>query len=183
MATWQAARPDGRLVLLEGEAGIGKTRLAEAAAVAIRASGGIVLATRGYPGEGTIAYAPIAELLRAGLALPDAATRLAGLDDVARLEIGRLVELPTAAARRVAGRPSPTRQAPASACLTRSRAPLRLSRPARRRALSGWTICTSPTRRHSRPSPTWLDGWPDVRSLCSSRPGVRIWDDGGRDRG
>ena len=86
--------PDGRVVLLEGEAGIGKTRLAETVSTTIRADNGIVLAARGYPGEGAIAYGPIAELLRAGLATPDAAARLETLDETARLEIGRLVDLP-----------------------------------------------------------------------------------------
>jgi DNA-binding SARP family transcriptional activator/tetratricopeptide (TPR) repeat protein len=91
---WRDSAQDGRVVLLEGEAGIGKTRLAETAAAAIRAGGGIVLAARGYPGERAIAYGPIAELLRAGLAIPHGPTRLAALDDTARFEIGRLVDLP-----------------------------------------------------------------------------------------
>jgi len=93
-SAWSASAPGGRVVLLEGEAGIGKTRLAETVAASIRAEGGIVLAARGYPGEGAVAYGPIAELLRAGLATPDGATRLEALDDTARLEIGRLVNLP-----------------------------------------------------------------------------------------
>ena len=104
-SAWRASTPDGRVVLLEGEAGIGKTRLAETVAAAIRADGGIVLAARGYPGEGAIAYGPIAELLRAGLATPGAASRLEALDATARLEIGRLVELP--ASLRVAGLAAP----------------------------------------------------------------------------
>jgi predicted ATPase len=81
-------------VVLEGEAGIGKTRLAEAVAATIRAESGIVLAARGYAGEGAIAYGPIVELLRVGLATPGGAARLEALDETARLEIGRLVELP-----------------------------------------------------------------------------------------
>ncbi|HEX7472426.1 MAG TPA: AAA family ATPase, partial [Candidatus Limnocylindrales bacterium] len=98
---WRDAVPDGRVVLLEGEAGIGKTRLAETVAASIRADGGIVLAARGYPGEGAIAYGPIAELLRVGLATPGGPARLEALDDTARLEIGRLVDLPVSL--RVAG--------------------------------------------------------------------------------
>ena len=100
-SAWRASARHGRLVLLEGEAGIGKTRLAETVATAIRADGGIVLAARGYPGEGAIAYGPIAEVLRAGLAMPSGALRLEALDETARLEIGRLVDLP--APLRVAG--------------------------------------------------------------------------------
>jgi DNA-binding SARP family transcriptional activator len=104
-SAWRTSIPDGRVILLEGEAGIGKTRLAETVAATIGADGGIVLAARGYPGESAIAYGPIAELLRAGLATPDGATRLEALDETARLEIGRLVDLP--AALRVAGVAAP----------------------------------------------------------------------------
>ena len=64
------------MILLEGEAGIGKTRLAEVFAAGVREEAGIVLAGRGYPGEGAIAYGPIAGLLRAGLAMPDGPRRL-----------------------------------------------------------------------------------------------------------
>ena len=53
-----------------------------------------MLAARGYPGERAIAYGPIAELLRAGLAAPGGPERLAALDDHARFEIGRLIDLP-----------------------------------------------------------------------------------------
>jgi DNA-binding SARP family transcriptional activator len=98
---WRAATPDGRLVLLEGEAGIGKTRLAETAAASIRDDGGIVLGARAYPGEAAIAYGPIAELVRVGLAQPGGTARLATLDETVRLEIGRLVDLP--ASLRAAG--------------------------------------------------------------------------------
>jgi DNA-binding SARP family transcriptional activator len=93
-SAWQGAVADGALVIIEGEAGIGKTRLAETVATTIGAEGAVVLAARGYPGEGGIAYGPIAELLRAGLATPNGASRLAALDEIARLEIGRLVDLP-----------------------------------------------------------------------------------------
>ena len=66
-----------------------------------RVSAAIVLAARGYPGEGAIAYGPIAELLRAGLATPDGAPRLGALDEHRAIEIGRLVDLPVGL--RVAG--------------------------------------------------------------------------------
>ncbi|HVQ22829.1 MAG TPA: AAA family ATPase, partial [Candidatus Saccharimonadia bacterium] len=90
----RAAKPDGRVVVVEGEAGIGKTRLVEAVVDAVRSSGGTALGTRGYPGEAGIPYGPIAQLLRAGLATPGGVDRLAVLDDTARHEIGRLVDLP-----------------------------------------------------------------------------------------
>ena len=104
-AAWRVAGRNGRVVLVEGEAGIGKTRLGEAAAAAVEAAGGTVLAARGYPGEAAIAYGPIAGLLRAGTARPDAPARLGILDETARIEIGRLVDLP--AALRVRGPAAP----------------------------------------------------------------------------
>jgi DNA-binding SARP family transcriptional activator/tetratricopeptide (TPR) repeat protein len=93
-AAWGASATDGRVVLLEGEAGIGKTRLADEASTAVRAAGGVVLAARGYPGESAIAYGPVAELLRAGLATDEGTRRFGGLDETVRIEVGRLVDLP-----------------------------------------------------------------------------------------
>jgi DNA-binding SARP family transcriptional activator/tetratricopeptide (TPR) repeat protein len=58
----------GRIAALIGEAGIGKTRLAEAFSERIRERGGTVLTARAYMGERTIAYGPIVELLRSALA-------------------------------------------------------------------------------------------------------------------
>ena len=106
LAATRAAHPDGRVVVVEGEAGIGKTRLGEAIAEAVRGRGGIVLASRGYPGEAAIAYGPIADLLRSGLASAGGPERLAALDPIALGEIGRLVDLPTAL--RGTGRAAPT---------------------------------------------------------------------------
>jgi DNA-binding SARP family transcriptional activator/predicted ATPase len=94
LGAWRAIGPDGRLAIVEGEAGIGKTRLAEAVAATVRGGGGTVLASRGYEGESAIAYGPIAELLRAGMGLPGGIERLAELGEGVRLEIGRLIDLP-----------------------------------------------------------------------------------------
>ena len=105
LATAAAADPDGRLVVIEGEAGIGKTRLAEVAVDDLRGRGGAVLQTRGYPGEASIAYGPIADLLRAGLATAGGGSRLSALDPTALGEIARLVDLP--APLRDLARPSP----------------------------------------------------------------------------
>jgi DNA-binding SARP family transcriptional activator/tetratricopeptide (TPR) repeat protein len=105
VAAWSAASPDGRVRVIEGEAGIGKTRLGEALAEVVRAGGGIVLGARAFPGEASIAYGPMAELLRSGLALPGGPERLGSLDAGARIELARLTELPPAL--RVPGRPVP----------------------------------------------------------------------------
>ena len=69
----------GALVLVSGEAGIGKSRLVDAVAEAVRADGGRVLQARAYAAEVGIAYGPIVELLRVGLAGADAVARLAAL--------------------------------------------------------------------------------------------------------
>ena len=65
------AGPDGRLVVVEGEAGIGKTRLAAELADHVRARGGAVITVRCYEEEAGLAYGPVAEALRAAAALPD----------------------------------------------------------------------------------------------------------------
>src|SRR4029079_5059616 len=110
-SAWRASDRDARVVLLEGEHGIGKTRLAEAFAAGVREETGIVLAGRVYPGEGAIAYGPIAGLLRAGLAVPDGPRRLAALEETARADLGLLVDLP-APVRPASGGPSIAPDAP-----------------------------------------------------------------------
>jgi DNA-binding SARP family transcriptional activator/tetratricopeptide (TPR) repeat protein len=66
----------GRIAAITGEAGIGKTRLGEALVDQIRSRGGTVLEARAYVGERGIAYGPIVELLRSGIADPGAMERL-----------------------------------------------------------------------------------------------------------
>jgi DNA-binding SARP family transcriptional activator/predicted ATPase len=85
---WQSAQ-SGRpqLVLIRGEAGIGKTRLAEELVESLRTEGTRVLTTRCYAGEGRLAYAPIAAWLQ-GDALQ---ATLASLDPVWLTEIARLL--------------------------------------------------------------------------------------------
>jgi DNA-binding SARP family transcriptional activator/tetratricopeptide (TPR) repeat protein len=93
----------GRVAAVTGEAGIGKTRLAEAFVEASHDRGGTVLTARAYMGERMIAYGPIVELLRSALADPGAVERL---DSDVRSELARL--LPAIA---VGGRPGRTRAA------------------------------------------------------------------------
>ncbi len=62
---WQSAREGHpQLVLIEGEAGIGKTRLAEEMLDTVRRQGMVVATTRAYAAEGAAAYAPLVDLLR-----------------------------------------------------------------------------------------------------------------------
>jgi DNA-binding SARP family transcriptional activator len=67
----------GHLVVLEGEAGIGKTRLAEEFLAHARSAGADVLAARCYEGEASLAYAPFITGLRTALGLTDAPARIA----------------------------------------------------------------------------------------------------------
>lgn len=81
---WEAAlkayttiQTDGCLLVLEGEAGIGKTRLAEGLLVYARGQGAMALTARCYEGEHNLAYGPFIEMLRS--ALGQARARLAQL--------------------------------------------------------------------------------------------------------
>jgi DNA-binding SARP family transcriptional activator len=70
LRAYDSARDGGRLVVVEGEAGIGKTRLAEDFVAETRRRGAAVIAARCYEEQRDLAYAPFIEGLRA--ALPDA---------------------------------------------------------------------------------------------------------------
>ncbi|MFQ6013317.1 MAG: serine/threonine-protein kinase PknK [Thermoplasmata archaeon] len=59
-----AARGEGGVVFLTGEAGIGKTRLGEETAAYAALRGTRVLRGRSYPGQGAVPYAPWIEMLR-----------------------------------------------------------------------------------------------------------------------
>lgn len=86
--------PSGRLLVIEGEPGIGKTRLATAVADSTRARGGTVLEARAYAGEEAIPLSVIAELLRTGMSRPDAPERLATVEPGAFAELTRLLPVP-----------------------------------------------------------------------------------------
>ncbi len=96
--------PDGRLLVVSGEIGIGKTRLVEAFLQELAPVR--LLAARCYEGEQNLAYAPFLQGLTAALQQPDAAGRLAAVDPLWLAEAARLVpaladfagELPPAAA-------------------------------------------------------------------------------------
>ena len=143
-------------------------------------AGGLVLAARGYPGEDAIAYGPIAELLRAGLAAPGGAERLATLDGPVRSEIGRLIDLP-AELRATETRPSAESTGSRVRLLEAiARRPVRPHDGSTCPGSCGSTTCTSSTIRPGRPWRTWPDGsraarssscWPGgARTSASRRP-------------
>jgi DNA-binding SARP family transcriptional activator/tetratricopeptide (TPR) repeat protein len=94
LAAHRSIGPDGRLLVIEGEPGIGKTRLAAAFAVAVRATGATVLEARAYAGEATIPFASVVELLRAALDRPAAVEGVRRVRPDLLDEVSRLVPLP-----------------------------------------------------------------------------------------
>ena len=76
---YRAVAGDGRLVVIEGEAGIGKTRLAAELAGHARSLGASVVSGRCYEEEAGVAYGPFIEGLRGVLAGDPGAGRLDGV--------------------------------------------------------------------------------------------------------
>ncbi|HWQ13722.1 MAG TPA: AAA family ATPase [Roseiflexaceae bacterium] len=70
LGAYGAVGADGHLVVLEGEGGIGKTRLADELLAHVRARGGVTVAVRCYEGETDLAYGPLAAGLRAFVSQP-----------------------------------------------------------------------------------------------------------------
>jgi tetratricopeptide (TPR) repeat protein len=68
LKTYQAINGGGWAIVLEGDAGIGKTRLADELLAYGRNGGAEVIAARCYEGESQLAYAPISSALRSATA-------------------------------------------------------------------------------------------------------------------
>lgn len=81
----------GHVALVEGEAGIGKTRLAEEFLGHLRAQGGVILTARCYEGEANLAFGPFVEVLDVAVRMLSARGTLAGLPPHALSEATRLV--------------------------------------------------------------------------------------------
>lgn len=85
---WKAVRRgSGRLVLIEGESGVGKSRLVEEFLRRAVADGGTILRGRGVDARTGLPYAPVVEILRDTLTAPG----LAGADPDSLTEVARLV--------------------------------------------------------------------------------------------
>jgi DNA-binding SARP family transcriptional activator/tetratricopeptide (TPR) repeat protein len=81
----------GQVVLVDGDVGIGKTRLIEELAARVRRQGGRVLTLRCFEDESHLAYAPVVELLAARLRADPGA--LDGLGAADRRDADRLLGL------------------------------------------------------------------------------------------
>ncbi len=86
LETYDGLGADGRVVALVGEAGIGKTRLAEELLAHVAARGRMALAVRCYEEERSLAYGVVLELVRGAAAVaPPFADDLWWVAEVARL--------------------------------------------------------------------------------------------------
>src|SRR5215203_2449052 len=80
----------GHVVVVEGEAGIGKTRLVEDFVAHVREAGATAVVARCYSGEKSLAYGPLVEGLSAAL-VREGRDRLKDLPDASRQEAARLL--------------------------------------------------------------------------------------------
>ena len=102
-AVRQAIGGDGRVLVITGEPGIGKSRLAQAIGERARAAGAAVVATAAYAAEQRIAYGPIVGALEVAIRDPDQAGRIRTLGDGVSAELARIVPgLSPGAGRRAA---------------------------------------------------------------------------------
>ena len=86
----QHGRPGGQLLVVSGEAGVGKTRLADEFAERLRARGGRVATARCHPGEVELAYGAVVDLLQQAVGRVPL-SRLNAIDASCLAEAGRLV--------------------------------------------------------------------------------------------
>ncbi len=87
-AAWHKARlGEAHLLLIQGEAGIGKTHLAEALLTWARQHDQLTVYTRAYAAEGQLTYSPVIDWLRS----PPYATLYSSLEDVWLAECARLL--------------------------------------------------------------------------------------------
>jgi DNA-binding SARP family transcriptional activator len=90
LGSYRAVADEGHVVVIEGEAGIGKTRLAEDFVANVRAAGATAITARCYAGEKNLAYGPFVEGLSATLG-KDVTDRLEGLPAGSLQEAARLL--------------------------------------------------------------------------------------------
>jgi DNA-binding SARP family transcriptional activator len=69
-SAYQGIKQNGYFLVIEGEAGIGKTRLAEEFLARLHSIGAMAIGAQCYPGQADLAYAPLVEGLRRALVEP-----------------------------------------------------------------------------------------------------------------
>ncbi len=90
LGSYRSVGEGGQVVVVEGEAGIGKTRLAEEFVADVSAAGATAVTARCYAGEKNLAYGPFVEGLSAALAR-GGTDRLEGLPAGSLQEAARLL--------------------------------------------------------------------------------------------
>lgn len=88
---YDAVRDQGVLLAIQGEAGIGKSRLAEEFIKPRADAGAQVLSARVYAEQRALAFAPITAALRAALLRPETAAQVAALAPAVRADAARLL--------------------------------------------------------------------------------------------
>ena len=81
----------GHWVIIEGEAGYGKTRMADEFATQVRSRGAAILAASGHEGEASLPYALFSDALRSALSQPACVERLRAMSSLWLGEAARLV--------------------------------------------------------------------------------------------
>jgi DNA-binding SARP family transcriptional activator len=91
LSAYHSIQSDARFIVIEGEAGIGKTRLADEFVANALGAGAIIISARAYQGEHTLSYGPIIEGLRAAMSLPTRSNWLDDLPEEILSEVSRLL--------------------------------------------------------------------------------------------
>ncbi len=91
LRAYQQIRDSGQWLVIQGEAGIGKTRLAEEFLQRVARAGATMLTARSYAEQRALAYAPFVHALRAVLNDARLVRRLEPLSPVLRADAARLV--------------------------------------------------------------------------------------------
>jgi hypothetical protein len=159
----EAAGGEGRLALVEGPAGIGKSRLLAELRAAAEEDGVRVLSARGSELEREFPFGVVRQLFEPALSDEDARDRwLAGAAAAAEPIFGAAVP------------DSPAVATDASFAALHGLYWLTANAPPRGRSSCRWTTSTGATVHRSASSPTSPAGWRTCRSWCARRSAAPI---------